>query len=289
MFVSTTNLKQIEMYSTLVDNFKIIVNKDLSYLLNLNKALDLRFYYQTTVTKTAANLFWNASELELGYDLNDLKSEFERITSNEQILKNMMDYDIVNLKTLFNSIGIIVKELEKSQFEMSENLDEFVRENKLLKENLILAKERNEEIESNRLELLESNLKLKYNGYIDETERRTSETSTPILYIKAPLTKSEQELTNFTTVLREHIQNKYNRNVCLIIIEDSNSLRIKKLYPDFNYVNSVGEYNIGLGNKIATTPQYLISLMDNFEQFSGIKDLFIFLDLSITPDRKSVV
>lgn len=283
MFIATTNLKQIEMYSTSVSDFRIITNKDLSFILNLNKKLDLRFYYSTEVSKTAANLFWNAYPLEDINDLNEIKEEFVRITSSEQILKNMIDYDFVNLKSLFNSIHTILNELENSQFDMADLLNEYQRENKLLNENLTLARERNEEIEKNRVELLDSNLKLKYNGYLDELERPIAETSTPILYIKAPLVKDHEKLTKFVSILREHLQNKYNKNVCFIQIEDTNSLRIKKLNPEFNYVNSAGEYNIGLGNMISTVPQYVNNLMENFEKFSGIKDLFIVLDMAISP------
>lgn len=282
-FISTTNLKQLEMYDSLVEDFRLIVNKDLAYLLGLNKALNLYYYYLTEVTKTASDIYLKSYPFEMTEDLNDIKDNFNYIITNEKILQNMLDYDFVNLQNMFKSVSIILDRLEYSQNILTDNMEELLSENKLLKENLKLARERNKIIEDSREELLRSNLRLKYNGYIDEIGRPLSELSTPLLYIKAPLIVHDKEILKFFVLLKDFMLNKYGKNVCLVVLEDTNALKIKKTYSEFTYVNSRGQYNMDMGNQIITVPQFIYNLLNNFEQFAGIKDLFIILDLTPTP------
>lgn len=281
-FASTTNFKQIEMFAPAFEYFQIIVSRDLATLINMNKSLNHSLYSIVEVRQNAQELFTFSTKLEKS-NLNELKEEVQSYSKDSKLLRHLIEFDPISLQTRLSSVSKVLDALEESQYRLTEGMSKLVEENKLLKNNYNLLLERFKEVETNREELLDSNLKLKFNGYIDELRLKEVEITTPILYIKAPLVKDVQGILKYFDTLRYFLRNKYNKNICNIVIDDPNALKMRKLDTSYTYCVSNGSYNMNMGDKIITTSKHIIPLMESFEKFAGVKDLFIFID--ITPSN----
>ena len=280
-FCSVSTLRQLEILKYEFDDFQIIIDRNLSIILEMNKKLDYNLYYVTSTTQVATDLFLKAEPYSPENVQTDLK-ELKWLLNNKQAVKSMIDYDYVSFDTMIRSLLYAVEGMNESYLKISELAKSHINEKLDAIRNLRLLREKLEEVELNRKELLQENLKMKFESFIERLDFQPMETNTKVAYIKSTLNQNEDPVVRMFKELNDLIRSKYNINSCLVIIEDINVIKLKKTREDFTYVISEGNYNMNLGEKVITTPQYVKSLFENWEKFSGIKDLFIVLDFSLT-------
>lgn len=279
LFVDASTLHQLELYRFEFKEFGIIIDKEFQLLLDIGN-LKRECYLLTKVTNTASELFLNAEKYDEDF-LDEQLGDFKRGLESKALMKSMVEYDFVSFKSSLTAILSKVEVLGKQNAELRSSLHSFMDEKKHLLREISKVKLRANRCEKNRTELLSENIKMKYERFLDNIDTKVSTINTPIIYIKAILPKDDFLLTEFCSILNQHIRNKFNKNSTLVVIDDFNTLKLKKVREDFSYISSDGQYNLRpVGNKIITTSLHIESLMDNFEKFSGIKDLFIVLDIT---------
>ena len=238
----------------------------------------------TVVSEIANNIFLNAEDYTEDKEKIHIE-ELERNLESKDLMKSFLEYDYPSFKTALKSIlsqiDFVGKHSESVKQEF-QNLQIRYKQNEV---KLKRVTSYLEDSDKNRKELVHENLKLKYEGYNQSLSIKPYETETPLIYIKSLLPIHYDSIINFFKLLNIHLRDKFNVNSTFIVIEDPTTLKLKKIEEGFSYVSDSGKYNLGLlGNNIITTNDYIKDLFNNFDKFSGIKDLFIVLDISNSTD-----
>lgn len=282
--VQNTNestLKQLELFRFEFTIFNIILDRTQSIILELSEGLNLDLYSLTPTTQKASDLFLLAEK----YKDTNTKFDIEELTrglDNKAVVKNLVEYDFPSYKTLLQSLIKTVWELKQNYMRAKTDLEYHIREKETALKNEKILKNKVEELEESRETLTSENFKLKFNGFLRNLSINPVETTTPIVYVKCILPREDSYILLFFRLLNDLMRSKYNKNSCLLVIEDESQIKLKKLRTNYTYVSAEGNYNMNMGDKIITTPQYVDSLMEHFESFAGVKDLFIVVDLTLT-------
>ena len=281
VFMDEGTLKQLELFRYEFNEFSIILGQAYKPSLEVLN-LEISCYYITPVSNVATDLFIKAEKYEPGVlSVNSQLDDLRRGLDNKDLLKNLVEFDFTSLKTSINSILQREQILLTQNTELRQEVQTYMKEKNNLSNDVKVLKDRIKKIETNRRDLLSENLKLKYETYKDEVASSPTTSTTPLFYVKSIIPKEEEHIVKFFEILNNFLRNKYNINSTLLIIDDFNTLKMKKLRNNFSYVSSDGKYNVlHLGNNIITTSSYVKPLFENFEKFSGVKDVFIVLDLS---------
>lgn len=279
LFVDIKVLNQLQLYRYEFKEFGIIIDKEFETVLEI-KGLHIECYLSVRVSNVASDIFLNAEKYADRTEPT-LIGDLERGLESKVLMKNMVEYDFLSFKSTMIAILNKSKLLEEHNSKLREELRKYVKEKSDLLHRLARTTVNLKRSDKNRVELLTSNNRLKYESYLDDLGSKTTSTVTPLIYIKAMLSKDEDSLIRFYSIFNSHLRSKFNKNSALIVINDFNRLKLKKVREGFSYVSSDGRYNLKpVGNQIMTTSQHVESLFENLEKFAGIKDLYIVLDIS---------
>lgn len=282
MFCNKKILRQIEMFRYEFEDFRIILDARMGIVLDLNRSLLDRLYFLTNISSNANEIYLNTMDYERNEQIDIDLPELRRLIQNEQALNTMVEYNYTSFESLIQTLLLTLEEMMYSNRAFSESNEKLATNNEDLRRKLASLEKAYKEANKNREELLNENLKLKYDNFIDNLGGSASQVSTPVMYIKAMLLKDEKYTIKMFEVLEKILYRKYKYNTCLVIIDDANALKLKPIRNKYSYIISDGRYNMNLGEHIITTTQHVKKLFENFEKFQGIKDLFIVLDLTLT-------
>ena len=285
-FCSLSVFKQLEMFSYEFSEFRIVIDETASTTLSLNPTLKTNLYSLTPITNVANDLFLKAEDYVESSVLEGL-GELKEALTDQNLVKELVEHDYIKFRKTLTCLLQTVEQLNHNNNRLQENLVKHIEEKLDSIRNLRLMRKRLNEVEQNREELLKSNLNLKFPYYLNVLDFQPVETETRIAYVKCMLSNEEEAIVTAFKSLHNLIRRKYNVNSCLVIIDDPNALKLKKVRSEFTYVINDGTYTMNMGDKIITTPTYPKGLFDNFDKFSGVKDLFIVLDF--TPSSRTYV
>lgn len=286
-FVTEMNLKQLELLRYEFKDFRIILDKSQELFLILNSNLMLDLYYLAPTETVANNIFIKSEKVQIkNKEIMTYIQEVEELIKNDLALKSLFEYDIMSIKILLESFLKALSDLTNSNILIKEELELKTNENLNLKKNLEVLREEMKLIEQNRDMLLEENLKMKYSSFKSRFPKAVR-INHPLVYVKSLSPQKYILVQKFFEVVSEFVTRKYGLNCCFTVIDDPHTISLKEINPSYGYVISEGVYDMNIGNKIITTPEYCESLF-NYWESKAVKDIYVVLDFSLNTQTHVV-